>query len=601
LSGGRLAVLWSLGAALLPLPVLAQPADAQPAAAEAAPAAYAVRIEGVDIEALRQLLEQVSETRRLAAGAPVTAGRLRRRAEDDRPRLIQALQSRGFYDADVTFDIDERATPAAVTFKITTGARYLFERIALVADPPSAELRLPSTEELGLRRGGPAFSRAILDAEAALLARVKEQGFALARPRDRRAVIDQASKTMDLTLSLDPGPRVRFGPARVAGNAGVSADAIRSFLPWKRGELITPKLLEEARVDLFETNLFSSVRLQLGEQPDEDGLLPITVNVAERKHRSIEAGLRYRSDEGLGGNLGWEHRNVLGGGERLRFALDGSKLGLHLDGEGRVPNFFRRKQALVLSASLADEYTDAFDSRSIGAAAEVERDLGDRRTAALGVAFRATEVEQAGDAESFGLISLPARFAWDRSDDLLDPTRGGRLALRNEPFADVFGQDLLFDKMLVGYSHYLKLSDQPWLVLAGRTAIGTLVGAARDNVPADERFYAGGGGSVRGFGFQLAGELDQDGNPVGGRSLLELSLELRTRFTETIGAAAFVDSGAAFEASFPDFSETMRVGVGTGLRYLSPIGPLRFDVAVPVNRRGEDDSFQIYVSLGQAF
>ncbi len=323
--------------------------------------------------------------------------------------------------------------------------------------------------------------------------------------------------------------------------------------------------------------------------------------VSERKHRSIEVGVRYRSDEGPGGNIGWEHRNFLGGGELARFALDASPLGLKLTADGREPDFLKRGQALVLGARIADENTDAFSSNSIGGSIGLQRELAKGMSAGLGVGYRIAEVEQNGDTETFGLLSFPADFALDRSDDLLDPTRGGRFTVRNEPFVDTFNQGLYFDKVSLAYRHYLKVSDQPWLVLAGRTALGSIFGAARDDLPADERFYAGGGGSVRGFAFQQAGELDAQDDPIGGRSLLELSVELRTRFTETIGAAMFVDSGAAFEATYPDFSEPLRVGVGGGLRYLSPIGPIRFDVGVPLNKRDSDDPFQIYISLGQAF
>jgi translocation and assembly module TamA len=143
--------------------------------------------------------------------------------------------------------------------------------------------------------------------------------------------------------------------------------------------------------------------------------------------------------------------------------------------------------------------------------------------------------------------------------------------------------------------------DRPGVVLAGRGSVGTLVGASRGDVPADVRFYAGGGQSVRGFGFQLAGELDEDHNPLGGRSLLELSGEVRLRLTETIGVVGFVDAGTVYGSSVPDLSETLRVGAGPGLSYFSPIGPVRLDIGLPLNRRDSDDLFQLYVSLGQAF
>jgi translocation and assembly module TamA len=165
----------------------------------------------------------------------------------------------------------------------------------------------------------------------------------------------------------------------------------------------------------------------------------------------------------------------------------------------------------------------------------------------------------------------------------------------------VSGNHLSFNKSRVTYSHYLEVLDSPGVVLAGRGSVGTLFGADRDEVPADLRFYAGGGGSVRGFGFQLAGDLDDDDNPLGGRSLLELSGEVRLRLTETFGVVAFVDAGTVYSKEVPDFKETLRIGAGPGLRYFSPIGPVRLDIGLPVNKRDSDDSFQVYVSLGQAF
>ena len=203
--------------------------------------------------------------------------------------------------------------------------------------------------------------------------------------------------------------------------------------------------------------------------------------------------------------------------------------------------------------------------------------------------------------KEFGLVSLPARLDWDTSDDRLDPSRGGRLKVQNEPFVDTLGEDLRFNRSRVDYAHYLQVHEQPQVVLAGRGAVGTLFGASRENVPASERFYAGGGGSVRGFGYQLAGDLDSKDKPLGGRSLIEMSGEVRVRVTETIGAVAFVDAGTTYASTVPDFDEPLRVGVGPGLRYFSPVGPIRADLGFPLDPRDKDDTFQFYISLGQAF
>jgi len=475
--------------------------------------------------------------------------------------------------------------------------------VSIAVVPPDADLALPSLAELGIAPGAPALAQTILDAETTLVERAEAAGFALAMAGERRAVVDHDADAMDLTLRLDAGPPVRFGSITVAGVDEVERDFVERRLPWRPGELITSERLAEGQRALRESNLFATVRTEIGETPDAQGRVPVVVQVTERKHRSIEVGVRYRSDEGPGGNIAWEHRNFFGRGEQLKAELDASPIAGLLALRFRKPDVLTRDLALLADVELAYEDPKAYESRSATTRVALERRFREGMTLTGGLAFRAAQVEEANTNrdESFGLVSLPAEFRWDRSDDLLDPTTGGRLVVDNEPFVDVFGNDLAFNKARLEYSHYFQVLDTPRVVLAGRSAIGSLIGASRADVPADLRFYAGGGGSVRGFAFQKAGELDDQNDPIGGRSLFEVSGEVRVRVTETIGVVAFVDAGAAFTSPFPDFDDELRVGAGPGLRYFSPIGPLRLDVGFPVNPRNSDDAFQLYISIGQAF
>jgi translocation and assembly module TamA len=563
---------------------------------------YEVAIQGVDDPDLKSLLEQVSETKRLVDRPPPSLIRLRQRAEADRPRLQEALRSRGYYDGETSVAIDTHAQPVRVLFGVSPGPVYRFHDVNIEVTPPAPKLKLPGLKELGIAPGEAAVSQTILDAESTLLARTRAQGHALAKLGQRRAIVDHDAKAMDLTLVVEPGPVVRFGEIRITGLKAVNESAVRRRLPWQAGEVITPDAIEAGRAALFDSELFSSVMINLGTTPGADGQLPVTVNLRESKHRSIGVGAGYRTDEGLGGNVSWENRNLFGNGERLQITLDGSFIGAHLIGNFRKPDLWRRDQALIAGSELAYDNTDAYQSRSASTRIGLERQLAKGMTISAGPAFRAADVKDVnGDKDIFGLVSLPVLWQWDRSNNKLNPTKGGRLMVQNEPFVDVLGKDLVFNKAQASYTHYLQVLDQPGVVLAGRGAFGTLVGATREEVPADLRFYAGGGGSVRGFKFQSAGKLDDDHKPLGGRSLVELSGEVRLRLTETIGAVAFVDAGTAFGPSVPDFSETLRVGAGPGVRYFSPIGPVRLDVGFPVNPRPSDDAFQVYVSLGQAF
>ncbi len=563
---------------------------------------YTVCFQGISGKTL-DLVQQVSDTLRLKSNPPISYSRLRSRAEGDLPNIVKALRARAYYAATVDLDIDQATSPTTIKFRVERGPSYDIQKVVIELDPPTEDkLDLPSAKKLGLVTNKRASSTKIIDAETTLLSRAKNQGFANAKPGKRRVIVDHDNATMDITLRLAPGRKIYFGDTKISGNVEVETRYIRRLLAWKPGKLITPERLEETRLNLVQSGLFNSVRIDPETEVDDQGRALVRIDVSETKHRSIEAGVRYRTDEGPGGNLGWEHRNLLGTGEQLSADLDASKLGWTLKGEAREPDFLRKRQALVIGSEIKVEKTDAFDKQAIGASVGIERSVGDGMDLAVGLAFTASKVEQDGDTDKFGLLSLPTSFGWDHSNDLLDPSKGGRLFISNEPFVDVFGNDVAFNKSLISYSRYFRLKkSRPRLILATRAKAGFLFGAKRDNVPADERFYAGGGGSVRGFGFQLAGDLDDDNDPVGGRSLLEFAGELRGQFTESFGAAIFADAGTAYNASVPDFEEPLRIGVGGGLRYFSPVGPIRFDVGVPLNRRDNDDAFQIYISIGQAF
>jgi translocation and assembly module TamA len=610
---------WKVAAACLLVTLLAlaspqrsqsQSGDPSPAPAPEQPAPgaadlrYEVAIEGVGDDALRSLLLQVSETQRLIDRPPPSLARLRRRAEDDRSRLIEVLRSEGYYDGRIDVALNSSVKPIKVSFRVDLGPVYRLGSVSIEAEPPEPGLTVPSPQEIGLRPGAPAAARTILDGEAALLNRVRAQGFILAAAGTRRAVVDHDTDTMDVTLRVQPGPLSRFGPVTIDGLRTVEQDFVANRLDWQEGELITPFRLEQARTSLRETGLFTNVQIDVADALNAEGVLPVTVEVTERKHRSIGLGVRYRTDEGPGGTISWEHRNIFGRGEQVVVEADGSFIGAFLNASFRKPDFGRRNQALLSDFRLAYDDTDAFESTSARTRVGLERKYNERITVALGLAFLGQEVRdkaQDENSQTFGLLSLPARFEWDRSDDRLDPSSGGRLRAENEPFVDVIGNGLVFNKSRVDYAHYLEVVQDPQIVLAGRTALGAMVGESREAIPANLRFYAGGGGSVRGFGYQLAGELNDDDEPIGGRSLLELSGEVRVRITETIGAVAFVDAGTVYSSSVPDFSETLRIGAGPGLRYFSPIGPLRLDVGFPLNPRNSDDTWQLYISIGQAF
>jgi translocation and assembly module TamA len=566
---------------------------------------YEVIIQGVDEPKMLELLQSVSDALALAkTNPPATLGLLRRRIDRDVGQFLKVLKSEGHYGGRVTGDINTKTDPVHVTFQVDPGPAYPLKSVDIQTTQEGAATKEkpPDLAELGLTLGQAARGRTILNAEEKLLRHFKKRGFAFTRLTDRRVEVNHREKSVAVTYQLELGQPARFGNTEIKGLQSIDEAFLRSKIPWKKGDQFNIKLLEDAQTQMIATGLFSTVKVSQGETLQEERFLPVNIAVTERKHRSISAGVSYRTDEGAGANISWEHRNLLGRGERLKLDTAVSGISLSIEGTFFKPQFLRNDQTLRLNLRFADENTDAFDSRNISSAVLVDRKLTKEITVGAGLAHKFSIVEQIGETERFSLLSLPLHFDWDSSDKLLDPTRGGRLILQLAPYQDIEETDLNFLKSRITATHYIRLLASPSVVLAGRASLGTINGAALLRLPADERFYAGGGGSIRGYAYQSVGPLDEDDDPIGGRSVLELSAELRFKLTDRLGMVTFLDGGSAFATTVPGSSKDLHWAAGLGFRYFTPIGPLRLDVGFPLDRRKDiDDAFQIYVSIGQAF
>ncbi len=563
---------------------------------------YEVAIKGVQDRQLLKAMEDTADTIGLKDNPPASVVLLRRRAERDKEQFVRILRAVGHYSARVEIELHADVRPVQVVFQVEPGPAYLLNSFDLnLGDQSELKKDLPSPERLGLGPGGPFKAAAFLNAEQRILENLRMRGFPFAKISERKVVVDHDARTVTATLRIEPGAMAQFGKVEVTGLETTSETIVRRKIPWKVGDRYNAVLLELLHKDLVELGLFSTVAVSHGESLDKEGMIPVYIAIKERKYKSVGAGISYRSDEKLGVNFSWENRNLLGEGERLGLVATVSDITYAAEASFRRPFFFREDQALALTSRLAEDKPDAYTSRNLANSALVVRDITKALKVGGGVGFKQAQITQLGEREDFSLVSLPLQLSWDRSDDLLDPTRGGRLGLQIAPFADVFEKDLQFNKGKLSYGHYLRIFNSPSTVLAGRMTMGVVSGAERLEIPADERFYGGGGGSVRGYAYQTLGPRAES-IPTGGKSLFEVSLETRVRVTERIGLAFFLDGGNAFEDITPSSEDELFWGAGVGVRYFTPIGPFRFDIAMPLDRRdGLDDAFQIYISLGQSF
>ncbi len=574
---------------------------------------YEVEITGPEEKKITTLLEQVSQLVALQERPPATIAALQRRADGDLERFRAALRSEGFYGSEIDISLDEAAEPVKITAKVTPGELYLLSDYVIqyvgAAEPEGEVPR--QLEDLDLELGQAARAPEIGAADKQLLLRLAEQGYPLAVIADRRIVVDHALMSMAVVLQVDAGPLAAFGPVTISGLDKVEEGYVRRILPWKQGDRYDQREVDEARLRLSETRLFQSTVFEHAQDLDENGELPITLELAEGPRRAIAAGVTVSTDEGIGGAASWEHRNIFGANESVRLAARVAEIEQLARADFRKPRFQRPDQALLAGTGFRRSDNDAFKELTISGLVGLERTFGTMRRASgrrspiwRGELSLLTEVSRIDDNDTdrnFTIFGLPLTATRDVSDDALNPARGTRLSLSFTPFVTTGDIDLFFTRADLGGSVYFSLHPEDRVIFASRARFGSILGARTDKIPATKRLYAGGGSSVRGFTFQKVGPLDEDNDPLGGRSVLELSGELRFRVFEDFGFVTFLDSGTVSDEPFLKFEERYLVAAGLGLRYFTGVGPLRFDIGFPVNPRDNDDSFQIYVSLGQAF
>jgi translocation and assembly module TamA len=616
-----------------------------PAIAHADALPYRLTISSTGDLRLDQAIEDASQLVQFKDRAPVGPFALIARGEADAARIDRVLRSFGYYDAVIVVRIaglstgDARLLPlleglpgdaqVPVEVEIDQGPVYRIGTARLDGPVPDA-----ARQAFDLVAGQPARAGDVLAAGRAVLSALQEDGFALARLPPPDALVDHGSRTLDVVYVAEPGPRLDLGDISVSGLERVHEDYIRRRLGIVGGEPFSPSRLERAREDLLVHGVLAWARLTPGDAPDETGRLPVRVEVAERPPRVVRLGAAYATDEGATLSGAWIHRNLFGRAEELTLLGEVGRLTQNrradlshlVRGSLRVPDLWLRDLDLKLDLASVGESLDAYDRDAVTAGIFLERRVTPGLYGSAGLGFEDAQITQGGESQDYRLVSLPLRVSYDRTDDPLDPTRGLRLVAEVTPAQVLEGQGGAFVRGRVIASGYWMPPIEGWqgretrsadsagddrddgddglalsrTVLAARLALGNIQGAAVEDVPPDWRFYAGGGGSVRGFPFQSIGPRTASGQPAGGDGLLEASVELRLRFGEAWGAVAFVDAGAVSEEGIPGLND-LSVGAGIGVRYHTPIGPVRVDLATPLTASSADSPVQLYIAIGQAF
>ena len=545
-------------------------------------------------------------------GDDANFAQIRRRAQSDAELVERLLRIEGYYDAVVQtrFEADG-AERVAVVIEVQAGPQYRLDAIAL----PGLEKALPPDPQkfrdtFGLQTGAVVNSDRIMDAIGRLDVAMVENGYAFAETGEPELEIDHAERLGDLEVPVTPGGRFNFGSIVMAQSDLFDADHVQMIARFAPGDLYQASEVEDLRRALIATGLVSTLTIEPVVAQDPEAV-DIAVNVTPAPLRTVAGELGYGTGEGFRSAASWEHRNFFPPEGLIRATAVLATQEQSGSIAYRRNNYRRRDNVLNGRTALSVVDRPAFKAQTFSVAANIERQSNliyqKRWSWSAGIellASRETDITGPAattDRETFFIGSLPGSVTFDASDDLLDPTRGFRVTARVAPEASLQDGSFFYVRSQLDGSAYFPVSDK--IVLAGRARFGTIVGAGSNRIAPSRRLYSGGGGSVRGYGYQSIGPRDANNDPLGGRSLVEFSLEARVRtgfFGGNLGIVPFVDAGNVYTSSTPDFSG-MRYGAGLGVRYYSDFGPIRIDVGTPINPQPGDSRIAVYVSLGQAF
>ena len=552
----------------------------------------------------------------LRAAGEVSSAALMARAHSDEARLSAALRSLGHYAGEIRISLAGRAlddpglpdvldampehATVPVSIRLTAGPVFKLRRIRIEGDAAG--------QGLDLSPGMPALAGNVLSAGGRLQAALLNSGHALAVVGAPVADVDAAAEAVDVTFQVKAGPRVDIGAIDVTGLDGLEESYVRRRLTLEPGTPFSPAALDAARADLQKVPAIASVRLNPAAATDADGRLPVQLVIVERKRHAVSVSAAYSTDQGGNTTVSWTDRNLFGRAEVLTLSAGINQIGASAARQPgylgsallTLPDWLRRDQSLSFSALAVRESLDAYDRTAIIVGTTLTRKILPHWNASVGLFGERAHFVQDKVGRDYTLGQVPVGLHYDTSNSPTDATAGTRADATVTPTFSVGRQNATFVIAQASAAKFFDLGTPGRSVLALRGLVGSVQGATTFDIPPDQRFYGGGSATIRGYRFQSVGPRLRNNKPAGGTSISAGTVEFRQRFGESYGVVAFVDAGQVSAKATP-FTGKFRTGAGIGARYYTGIGPIRADVAIPLQRQRGDDAVEFYLGLGQAF
>lgn len=524
------------------------------------------------------------------------------RVKEDINIAQKILDSNGYYSGTIQQDINWQANPIKIQIQFKPGVQYKINTIAIqYLDEDLSYLPL-SLEKFNLNKEDPALAINIISSVDNLMQYIHNNGYPLAKLEHTQYIINRMAYTLDINLIIKQGPLLHMGEVQPQNKLNISTRFLNKIITWKEGRVWSNALIDSYRTRLQQTGLFSSISLTPSNKKEQNRNTPIELVATEAPPRTISGGVQYSSDQGIGARGTWEHRNVFGNGEFFRLTAPMTQDDQRIMANFRKPAFGSPKQSFISEAQLLKENTTSYKQQLASITAGLERQFNRRLFGSTSFSVDTGFMDDRDSAKKmFTLFGVPLSITRDTSKDPLNPVKGTKTTLKIIPYTGKYKKNILTLRSRLDFSFYLDVLETGKLILASKIAVGSLLGRDIENYPAMLRFYAGGGGSVRGYDYQSLGPKNKYGDAIGGLSFSTISFELRMKITDTIGIVPFIDGGNIYEKKFPDFKKAIYWGVGLGLRYYTSFAPIRLDVATPLQNRRHNKHFQFYISIGQSF
>lgn len=582
------------------------------------PVRYKVDFAPTGDQELDGLLKQTSSLVALQSKLPPAPFALIGRARTDQEQFVTVLHSLGYDSGQVKVTIDGIALnnpallaqlnqlpdsqDAQIGIEIEKGPLYTLGPVTITGLPAGF------TPDTKIRAGQVALAAPVLEARDQLTTALHNEGYAFAEVSEPYALANQTTHKLNVSYIVTAGPHVNIGEITFSGLKRTNPNFLRRNIDLKPGQPYSTTALQDARSTLLGLGIFSSVMPVPAEQAT-NGEVPINFRVQEMKRHTVSISGAYATDTGFSIGTSWKDRNLFGQAESLTIsaAISGiagnatNGLGYDLKGVFIKPNYYVHNQTLALSVEALKESLTAYDRKGVILGGSLSRPITENTTISYGPTFINEQVTQEGRSQTYVLAQFPITFGWNTTNSVLEPTKGHKLSLTLTPTYPVVGKrHRPFVIMQASGSVYVPVERDARGVIAVHGVLGSVQGTSQFNVPPDQRFYAGGSGTVRGYSYQTVGPLFPDDKPQGGLALDAINFEFRQHITKTIGIVPFVDAGQVSAGSRP-FKGPVRVGYGLGLRYYTGIGPIRADIAFPAKRTPGSGSFALYIGLGEAF